>query len=438
MNTMELTSIDWLGRGWLLVLAFTAAVLVVTALRKPCRRLFGARRAFQLWLLPPLAMLASQLPHAAATPIAVLSPVVLTITSAAAAISSHAMDSSAIDWRIYTVLIWLAGIVITLLFAVLAQLRYRTLLRGATPIVDVSSRWPVLRAVGEDVGPALVGAWRVRIVLPPDFEQRYDATERALILAHETMHARRRDGCWCLLAQIVTAMCWFHPLAWWALSALRHDQELACDAAVLHEHGDQRRSYAHAMLKTQSTVFALPVGCLWSPRHPITERIAMLKLPDPSRSRSVFGMLIVSILIVAVSGMAYAASQPPAKQAQRGHAETEGRYTLKLALSVDGQPARLHATSCLKPGEYYSDTQMAIGKLPPWHDRHTIVPVEGGLLEVQTELSGGSLPKPVYPKLRTMPGQMATIQVGQKVEGKDGKVLEDHTIKIDVTPSAGC
>jgi beta-lactamase regulating signal transducer with metallopeptidase domain len=58
-------AIDWLGRGWLLVLAFTAAVLVAALLRRPCRRLFGAERAFQLWLLPPLAMLASQLPHVA-------------------------------------------------------------------------------------------------------------------------------------------------------------------------------------------------------------------------------------------------------------------------------------------------------------------------------------------------------------------------------------
>ncbi|NMW25712.1 peptidase M56, partial [Rhodanobacter denitrificans] len=62
MNS-ELAAIDWLGRGWLLILAFTASVLMVAALRKPCRRLFGTERAFQLWLLPPLALLASQLPH---------------------------------------------------------------------------------------------------------------------------------------------------------------------------------------------------------------------------------------------------------------------------------------------------------------------------------------------------------------------------------------
>ena len=71
----------WVARGWMALLAFTAAVLLVAALRKPCQRWFGAERAFQLWLLPPLALLASQLPHAAATS-APLPPLVYMITSA--------------------------------------------------------------------------------------------------------------------------------------------------------------------------------------------------------------------------------------------------------------------------------------------------------------------------------------------------------------------
>src|SRR6185312_5688002 len=111
---------------------------------------------------------------------------------------------------------------------------------------------------------------RSRIVLPADFEQRYSDVEQTLILAHEAMHARRLDGWWCLLGRVVAAGFWLHPLARWALSALRHDQELACDAAVLRDHGAQRRSYAQAMLTAQSAAIALAVGCPWSPRHPVT------------------------------------------------------------------------------------------------------------------------------------------------------------------------
>ena len=48
MSSIELAGIDWLGRGWLLILAFSAGALCVALLRRPCRRVFGAERGFQL------------------------------------------------------------------------------------------------------------------------------------------------------------------------------------------------------------------------------------------------------------------------------------------------------------------------------------------------------------------------------------------------------
>lgn len=313
---IDLAGIDWIERGWLLLLAFTAAALVAAALRMPCRHAFGAERAFQLWLLPPLAMLASQWPHVADTHHGVFPSLVYMVASVADVLPSHAGVAMGANWRNGVASVWCAGMVVSLLLAVASQWRYRRQLVDATPMNDTPSRWPVLRATRADVGPALVGAWRSRIVLPVDFEQRYNATERALILAHEAMHARRGDGWWCLLAQLIAAVFWFHPLAWWMLSALRHDQELACDAAVLREHGAQRRSYANAMLKTPSALFALPVGCPWSPRHPLTERIAMLKLPLPGRLRRRTGSTAVVMLACIVGGSVYAASAPSGQRSE--------------------------------------------------------------------------------------------------------------------------
>ena len=311
MNSLEALAVAWAARGWLALLAFTAAVLIVAALRKPCRRWFGAERAFQWWLLPPLAVLANQLPHAAATP-APLPPLVYAITSVVAAPLPQASNGVAgFDWRVGALLLWLAGSALVLAVAMRMQRRYRRRLRDATPL-QASSRWPTLRAADADTGPALVGAWRSRIVLPADFEQRYDATEQALILAHESAHARRGDGWWSLLAHALLAPLWFHPLAWWALAALRHDQELACDAAVLREHGAQLRSYANAMLKTRSAARALPVGCTWSPRHPLTKRIAMLKQKPVSSLRRRAGSITLVVLMGAVAGVAYAATLPVA------------------------------------------------------------------------------------------------------------------------------
>jgi beta-lactamase regulating signal transducer with metallopeptidase domain len=213
MSSIELTGIDWLGHGWLLLLAFTASVLVVAVLRQPCRHLFGTERAFQLWLLPPLAMLASQLPHVATASTATLPSLVYMVTSVAGVLPVHDATADRLDWRGGIVLLWLTGVVLSLLRACIAQLRYRRRLRDATPVRGLRIRWPVLRASSTNIGPALVGAWRNRIVLPADFERRYDAAEQALILVHEATHAHRRDGCWCLFAQVTAAIFWFHPLA---------------------------------------------------------------------------------------------------------------------------------------------------------------------------------------------------------------------------------
>jgi len=298
-------------------------------------------------------------------------------------------------------------------------------------MTDVSSRWPVLRATSADVGPALVGAWRTRIVLPADFECRYDATEQALILAHEAMHARRHDGSWCLLAQIVVAMFWFHPLAWWALSALRHDQELACDAAVLREHGAQRLSYANAMLKTQSALFALPVGCSWSPRHPLTERIAMLKLAPPSRLRRIFGNITGLILATAVAGSVYAASATSDRHpAATSKSTTASEYQLDMMveLGIDNAHAshaeRMTLALCMAPGESGSAT------VHGWKIDAVTKPQGDNRVHIDLALTGAGNESVAHVQLRGALGELQHV-AGQ---GSDGK----HQYAVDVTPLAGC
>lgn len=437
MSNLELLALEWAERGWLALLAFTAAALAVAVLRRPCRRWFGAERAFQLWLLPPLVMLASQLPHAAAS--ATRLPMLLyTITAAAGTPASHANPAGAFDWRTAALLLWSCGVVCVLVVAVQAQRRYGRRLRDATPMADASSRWPVLRAGSNEVGPALVGAWRSRIVLPADFHECYDAAEQVLILAHEAVHARRGDGWWSLFAQTLATLLWCNPLAWWALAALRHDQELACDAAVLREHGAQRRSYANAMLKTQSAVLALPVGCAWSPRHPLTERIAMLKQPVPGRFRRLCGSLIVFGAVWLIAGGVYAATLPASPANGAGPTNLAKRYTLKLVVGIGSEPPRYRGSMCLKPGQFYDVTEGGLGKRPPWRGRFTVVAAEKGKLEVQGTMSGGWLTKPVNPRLLLLPGQQGGILMDVTHADKDGKQAEDGTIRIELTPSIGC
>lgn len=351
---MNIEPADWSGPAGLLLLACTGALACVALLRRPCRRLFGAENAFLLWGLPPLAMLASQLPHPPAAGTGVLSGVAWVVISASDALPR--VQAGGFDWNGALAWTWLLGIAASLVRAGSAQRRYRARLQGAVALPGVALRWPVLRATDVDTGPALVGAWRPRIVVPADFAVRYANEEQALILAHEATHARRRDGWWSLLAQVLASLFWFHPLAWWALSALRHDQELACDAAVLRERSGCRRSYARAMLKTPAALQVLPVGCSWSSRHPLTERIAMLKSPSPGPFRRHIGLFASVALSAALTSVAYAASTPAAGTTP-GPTSGDRQYQLDIRLALTREDAkashaqRLKVALCMRPGQ---------------------------------------------------------------------------------------
>lgn len=428
MNSLDVLVAAWCSTAWSLLLVFTAAVLLVAALRKPCTRAFGAGRAFLLWLVPPAAMLASVLPHAVA-PVSTLPPIILSIATLPEAAASGAGASGMGDWRLWIAALWLPGFAVVLSLALRAQFRYRMRLRGAARY-EAASRWPVLRAAGLSVGPALVGAWRPCIVVPRDFDERYDPAERALILAHEFMHAHRRDGWWCLAAQFVSAAFWFHPLAWWALSALRRDQELACDAGVLREHRGKRRSYANAMLKTQSAALALPVGCAWSPRHPLTERIAMLKQAQPGRIRRTSGVVAAGIVIALGAGVAYAATAPPALSTRASGIAQPPEYQLGMKVELaDGNGAqervrRVTVAMCQAPGKAMrvNFQTMAVETI--------VTPLQDNRIRIAATIfdaAGHELAKPVLIGALGDPLRVAVGTTGHTPE-----------YAVDITPVAGC
>lgn len=93
--------------------------------------------------------------------------------------------------------------------------------------------------------PVLAGLLRPRILLPEGVE----GERRAFALAHEAMHARRRDLWRKALLLWVCALHWFNPLVWLLRRAAERDMEIACDAAVLAgRDGEWQRRYGAALL----------------------------------------------------------------------------------------------------------------------------------------------------------------------------------------------
>lgn len=424
-----MSSLDGASRLWLAQLAFTMASIAVLLLRRPCRRWLGPERAFQLWLLPPLAMIVSQFPHAApATPAA--QTLVYAIATAGGTLPM-AQKAEVVDGHWHVLLIvWGMGGAIVAAGGWLAQQRYRRRLNGAQPWHGAFSRCPIVISADLASGPALVGAWRPCIILPSDFSSRYEPHEQELILAHEQTHADRHDGLWSLCAFALVALCWPHTLAWWCLRLFRQDQELACDAAVMRTHYGRRRLYAEAMLKAQRTGGPLPAGCAWSPRHPLTERIAMLKVPPHSIRRRRLGAGIVAAFAAVTVSAVYAATPTAAAHV----AGATDRYALQVDIGYDGATASMHMRQCLKAGEFFSISGSA-DDVPGWHGRFVVLPASDGLLEVRADVDGGPLDKPIRPRVRAKPGETATVEIGEVNHADPGA---SRGIRIDLTPHQGC
>ncbi|HYH82848.1 MAG TPA: M56 family metallopeptidase [Longimicrobium sp.] len=126
---------------------------------------------------------------------------------------------------------------------------------------------PVL--VSADVGPAVVGLFRSRIVLPR-WAVEAEAGARALVLRHEQEHVRAGDPRLLAAALAAAVLTPWNPAVWWQLRRLRLAVEVDCDARVLaradvHAYGsvllEMGRRTAHTRLAA-SAAFAEPVSTL--------------------------------------------------------------------------------------------------------------------------------------------------------------------------------
>lgn len=171
------------------------------------------------------------------------------------------------SWRLPLAVVWLAGSACVLAWMVQSILRFRHLLRLATPASgDVLAltgeltarlklaRHPAVYLVPGTVSPMLWAlGLRPRLLLPAVLLQRLDREQQRTIILHELAHWRRRDHWVRLLEMAVTVLFWWHPAMWWARAELREAEEQCCDAwvvATLDGIEGADRAYALALLET--------------------------------------------------------------------------------------------------------------------------------------------------------------------------------------------
>jgi len=281
-------------------LALSFAVLVALALRAPLRRGFGPQRAYAIWLIAPLALVGAFMPTPRGSGPRHLIE--------AAANSAQAFFLKAPSTQDVLVAVWLAGVGLNLMLAAHRHGRFMAEIRQGR------------------AGPAIVGLIRPRLVTPSDFRTTFSPRVQVLIRAHERVHMERDDARWNALAALLQALLWFNPLIHIGVRAMKLDQELACDARVIDQFPEDRRTYAQALLSAQTLGAASPLGCHWmsSRVHPLVTRIGAIANRSGSIERD--GLWIALSLSLWVGGFAVAwAAQPPDRTLDK-HAIQYVRY----------------------------------------------------------------------------------------------------------------
>lgn len=312
--------------------AVTLALMIVLGLRSSLRLRFGAIQAYTLWLLALLLPCSCLL--AMLAPKATLPTVVLNLLPTVAAMPHFAPSPKTMNLVSSTVDVWIVGAVCFGLSQCWLQWRFVFSL-GRLERVGT-----IYRAESCDIGPALVGLLRPKIVVPADFASRYTPDEQDLILAHECMHLQRGDVVANAFCALLQAVFWFHPLMHIGAMCFRTDQELACDASVMRDHRPLRKTYAEAMLKTQTRDFALPAGCGWQSKQILKERIMQLNRKAPSPIARQIGGTSVAVMICLIVAGAWMAQVSQATQTTDPNAKPLYDVSLSVKLN-DGDVRKL-------------------------------------------------------------------------------------------------
>lgn len=193
-------------------------------------------------------------------------------------------------WMAVAGIVWIAGVAMMVVYALVSSLRMRIAVREAVPL----GTWTEMRedgtlgirakvreagllgtcAAGKEAAvlrdhvwlcdavrsPFILGTVRPRIYLPSGIDEE----QMSYILAHEQAHVEHLDHCLKPFGWLLLSVYWFHPLVWTAYVLFCRDLELACDERVVGGMDlDGRKTYSQALLACslqRKLVFSYPLA----------------------------------------------------------------------------------------------------------------------------------------------------------------------------------
>lgn len=140
--------------------------------------------------------------------------------------------------------VWIAGIVVLIIYALISYLRLWKKVRGSFSLSDNIKLNDYIDT------PFILGVIRPTIFIPSYIR----GDQLTHVIAHEQAHIKRLDYLWKPLGFILLTIHWFNPLVWVAYILLCKDIEIACDEKVISvmEKSDAV-SYSQTLLSCSTT-----------------------------------------------------------------------------------------------------------------------------------------------------------------------------------------
>ena len=166
------------------------------------------------------------------------------------------------------------------------------------------------------------------MLLPAGLGRMLSAEDLRAVALHELAHVKRRDPLVLMLASLVRALLWFHPLVWLGCRHLSRLAETACDDAVLESGGEPVR-YAKMLtrfaerLPRRQPVTELATGLALS-RGAFFRRIESILSDRRAQVRRLTRLALGATVLAALASLVLGAALPLGEKAKKaGPHETE-------------------------------------------------------------------------------------------------------------------
>ena len=202
--------------------------------------------------------------------------------------------------------VWIAGIVLFLIYGLVSYLLICRKMRSAVRMED--NIWQSDKVLS----PFILGIFQPKIYIP------YGLSEESLsyVLTHEHIHLQRRDHLVKIAAFLLLTLHWFNPLVWLSFRLMNKDMEMSCDEQVLQklgrQKGDEKKGYSMSLLSFASDGRFYTPGPLAFGESAVKSRIKnVLKWQKPKRWMTACA-LVFCLVVIAVC-----AANPPGDGSQQ-------------------------------------------------------------------------------------------------------------------------